>query len=203
MAKKTPPLHTRGRYTLKQPWSTDATTLWECYAIRSFDDIYKLSVDVYQQYYAPKNLDEATFQADRQEGANIITLMNGNGDVLYVPDTYILAYPSMDNVPYSHVILSMSVGALPDYLDLTFLGEQIAAVASDVIGYVPTVKVHRAPTVNAFTPTQHEEAEAGRLAAVKLLTTDHARLQQAQATIDALQQKVANYEKIMIAKNLI
>lgn len=199
----TPPLHTRGRYTLKQPWVTDAATLWECIAIRSFDDIYKLSVDVFTQYYQPKGLTQTDVATDNKNRVNIITLRDDAGNVMYVPDSYILAYPSMDGVVYSHVVLSLSLGALPDYLDLSFLGTQISNICSDAVGHVPEVKIHKAASAGSVTPEQHEELEAARLASVKLLTTDYAKLKAAEATINELNQKVANYEQIMIAKGLV
>lgn len=201
--KTTPPLHAEGRYTLRLPWVASPTTIYSCIAIRSFADIFKLGKNVLADYYAPKNLTSLEYEADSAEGAHIVTLLSREGEVIYVPDTYIESYPNMNNVAYSHVVLSVSIGALPDYIDLTFLRQQLSAVTSDVIGVAPTVKENRAPSVGAIDPLQHENLEVSRLAAITNRTTDFAKLKIELAKNQTLLEKVAMLEKIIRDKNLL
>lgn len=201
--KVTPPLLARGRYQLKMPWNAEPTQIYVCMAIRSFADIYELGKDVFETYYVPMGLGKAEFESDRKAEANIITLMSEDSPVIYVPDTYILSYPDMNNVTYSHVVMSMSLGALPDYLSFEHLGSQIANLASDVIGVVPTVRVHKAPHAGVITPEEHEVLEVNRLASVQLRETDHARVLQLQVERDVLQQKLTALEQLVIDNGLL
>ena len=204
MAKKTPPLLTKGRYQLKAPFSADATKIYICKAIRSFADIYELGRDVFTSYYEPKGLTQTEFEADRQEKANIITLMTESQDeVIYVPDTYILSYPNMNDISYSRIVLSLSFGALPDYLSLENAQDQIAGVASDIIGKEPDVALHKAPHAEAITPSEHETLEANRLAAIENRQTEYARIQELQDQNDALQQRVNALEQLAINNGLL
>ena len=109
----------------------------------------------------------------------------------------------MNNVAYSHVVLSVSIGTLPDYIDLTFLRQQLSAITSDVIGVAPTVKENRAPSVGAIDPLQHENLEVSRLAAITNRTTDFAKIKIELAKNQTLLEKVAMLEKIIRDKNLL
>ena len=53
MSKLTPPLNVKGRFVLKSPWEVPPTVIYECIAIRSFEDIYKRGLDVYEAFYVP------------------------------------------------------------------------------------------------------------------------------------------------------
>lgn len=197
MALKTPPLHARGLYQLAAPWSLTAGKVYECVAIRDFADFVEKGRDPFTLYYNPRGLSQAVYEADKAAGANIITLVCDDEPVIYVPDTYILAYPNMGNVAYNNVVLSINLGAVPDFLDLEFLKDQIVGVVTDVIGVTGEVKEHIAPSTGVVTQEEHDVAEVARQAAIANRTTDRAKLIEAQITIDALRVAVANLEAIV------
>lgn len=197
MSKKTPPLNAKGIYQLKTPWVISDEVIYTCKAIRSFRDIYELGEDVYTVYYEPKGISTTDFNNDVLANANIITLMADSynqtevgvgGSIIYVPDTYILGYPDQSNIPYSHVVLSLSFSAIPDGLDLSAVKTQMANVASDVIGLVPVVNEHRAATTGLVTPQEHADNETARLGAITLVDTDYARMKQLEE-VNLLQQE--------------
>lgn len=189
MAKKTPPIGAKGRYTLKSPWVANPGVLYECEAIRSFDDIYQLGSDVYNEYYLPMGLMDGadfegtpfSFSTEKSLDPNIITLRGSDGTFIYVPDTYILSYPSMDGVRYSRMVISIDLGSLPDYVDLGPLKTSLANLAQQVIGAVPDVDEHRAASTNQPTALEHDALEAARVAAISITQTDHQKyLQEVQ-----------------------
>ena len=202
MTLRTPPLHRAGRYTLRLPWSADPGTVYSCMAIRTMDDCEKLGVDVFKTYYEPMGLLVADYNPDKTAKANIITLMSDTG-VIYVPDSYIESYPDMTEFTYNHVVLSISLGAVPDYLDVTFLNNQLAATVSDVIGITPTVNVHVAASSGSVTAAQHEIAEAARVAAITNRVTDRAKLMIANGTIAVLNTKVNTLTQLCKTNNLL
>lgn len=209
MAQKTPPLNARGVYQLQAPWSAPSQVIYTCKAIRSFEDIYDLGHDVYEEYYQPMGIDQATFAADAQNNPNIITLIAdttnaselfGGAAIIYVPDTYILAYPQMGDVAYMHMALGIDLGPLPDYLDLSFLKTQVANVVSDVIGVVApalVVKEFRIPSTGHVSAAARDVLEAARLGAITLRTTDHARIAQLEADKTALQAQITTLLSIL------
>lgn len=203
MSQKTPPLNARGRYQLKAPWQASMDKVYRCIAIRSFDDIYELGMDVFLVYYEPLGIARSTYDQDRRLGANIITLATDDNELIYVPDTYIASYPDMSSINYSHVVLSCSLGPLADHVPLEFLTQQVANVVSDTIGIAPTINVHLAPHSDAISPEQHEVLEAARAAAIKNRSTDYARVRELQIQNGALLQKVAMLEQIIKDKGLL
>lgn len=211
MANKTPPMYARGRYVLKMPWTTVPTKLYTCLAIRSFDDIYELGIDVYETYYLPMGLIDGqpygsqvfSFTEEVAKKANIITIRSDDGEFIHVPDTYILSYPSMSDVKYSHMVLSHSLGALPDYLDLSFIKSQVANLIAHQLGVNPIVNEHRAAATENPTPVQHEALEVARLNAVTVTETDYARAQRLQGKVNLLQSEINTLIAILQANNLM
>lgn len=203
MARLTPPLGTKGRYVVNAPFVTDPTTLYTCAAVRSFRDIRERGFDPFTEFYEPAGLTQEQYTADVEAGAAIITLTSDTQPVIYIPDTYILSYPNLEYVPYNHVILSLSLGMVPDYLDFSFLKDQVAAVCSDVIGVESNVNLHIAPTTDVVTSDQHDILETARLQAIALRDTDRALyLAEAQKNA-ALLEQIATLEQIIKNNGLI
>jgi len=182
MSRLTPPLNATGRFTVSTPFDTVVfeTVAYQAVALRRFDDIVELGEDVYTKYYKPFGLSENVFRQDSRANVVIVSLMNPSGEITYVPDSYILRYPNQGDVKYNHVVLSVSLGILPDFLDLSFIKQQLASVASDTIGVVGAVKEHVAGTVGTVTPEQHELMEVARIARITNRKTDRAKALVAQ-----------------------
>jgi hypothetical protein len=125
--------------------------------------------------YLKHNLTEREYNRDLDAGALLVTLMSETQPPIFVPDTYIESYPNLSDVVYNHVVLTVSLGSVPDFLNFDFLKAQMAALVSDVIGVTPEVQLARAISSGIVTPEQHEAMEVGRQAAIKLRTTDRAK----------------------------
>lgn len=198
----TPSIRSTGLWAVRTPWVISETSVYVCHAIRSFNDLAKLGVDPYKAYYEPMGLNTAEYNDDVAAQANIITLLmltptdnevaNGR-NVIYIPDTYITKLPNQNLFAYSHIVLSASLGPLPDYVGLELAMENIQNVVSEITGKAVVVALNRAPTTNAVTPAQHDILEAARLAAIITHESNAQRvvkleyqLAQLQATYDAL-----------------
>jgi hypothetical protein len=203
MALNVPPPGTRGLYSLKAPFKTVPNQLYSCGAIRYFKDIQNEGKNVYEKYYKPHDLTEADYARDVAANVVIITLLSESQQPIYVPSSYILSFPGLTSYNYQHVVLSLSLGSLPDALDLTFLKTQIATTVSEVIGVMPTVFENVAPATGVVTPEQHDAMEAARQAAVTNRTTDYARYLEERDKRIALEAKVAALEKVIIDKGIL
>ena len=206
--KKTPPMYARGRYVLTAPWDTDVNVskTYTCIAIRSFKDIYEDGLDVEKEFYNPKGLVNGqlyagtpfNFAGEKEVLANIVTLLrDDNQQYIYVPDTYIAAYPDMADVKYNQLILSMNFGALPDYLDLSAIKTSLASAVGSMIGKVPEVKEHRAPSANTPTPTQHDALEATRLGNITNKETEYVKIKRLEQLAISKDAQIAKLTSIL------
>lgn len=197
--KKTPPIGTTGLYVLRSPWIASAAKTYTCHAIRSFKDLYDADINIYNSYYAPMGLNESAYESDRDNNANIITLM-ADEETIYVPDTYIDSYPDMSIVPYQHVVLSIDMGMLPDYVDLTLCKGALANTCVNYIGITPTIEEHIAPTTGIVTPDEHNLLEASRTANSIYTDTDRAVRLRLENQVEILRQQVSTLEQYIIEK---
>ena len=203
MARMTPSMNARGVYRLRAPWTIPAGVIYECIAIRSFDDFVDRGIDVVTKVYEPVGLTAAESASDRAEGAKIITLRSGTSPLIFVPDTYIESYPAQDGVAYSQVILSVNLGALPDGENLAFVKDQIVSTVEASFGLTPVVKENVAPSTNYVSADQHEALKLARAAAITNSTTDRARVIELQATVTSQAEQIRALEQILIDNGLL
>ena len=194
MAKFTPPLNARGIYTLAAPFPDITTKIYECTAIRSLRDYLDLGKSAWDEVYNPAGLLEADYAADTAAKANIVTLTSPNNETIHVPDTYITKYPDLEYVQYANIVVSASLGAVPDELDLSLMQAEIAGAISDVIGVEPVVRIHAYASAGVVSMAQHAINEASRTAAVTNRSTERARRIALQAELVAAQQRVTDLE---------
>ncbi len=203
----TPPLYLKGAFVLLSPFNTDlrASTAYQCMAIRSFSDLYqKENVQAFETFYVPKGIDEATYNADAALGAAIITLMSDTGHLVYVPDTYIESMPEINIVPYNHVVASISLGILPDGLDLAFLEDLIKGAIDEGLGIEnPIVNFHIVPSESAITPQQHADNESARNARIVNRDTDRAKVVSLTQTVSDQNVLIQGLETIINDAGLI
>lgn len=189
MAGITPPLLTRGRYTLIAPFTTLPTVLYKCEAIRTFLECQVSGLDVLNNVYILAGLTSVEYNRDLKAGTKVVTLLSDTETPIYVPDSYIESYPNFDAVNYSHIVGSFDLGALPDFLSLVNLKLEIAALVSDLVGKEPTVTIHRAGSTGLVTPAQHEIAEVARVAAISRRTTHRAENIKLRAQVTTLEEQ--------------
>ncbi|MNE94754.1 hypothetical protein D3C80_1927570 [compost metagenome] len=104
---------------------------------------------------------------------------------------------------YTHIVASLDFGALPDFLSLANLQLEMAALASDVVGKEPTVKIHRAASTGLITPAEHEVAEVARVAAISRRTTYRAENIQLRARITTLEEQNAVLVELLKEHNIL
>lgn len=203
MALNVPPIGTRGIYSLRAPFATVPSTLYTCAAIRHYKDIQNQGIDVFKRYYEPYEIEQAVYQKDLVSGVVLVSLVSDTENPIYVPSSYIASFPNLNNVNYHHVVLSLSLGALPEHLDLTFLKNQLAGITSDVIGVDSTVYENIAATTNTITPEEHDAITIAREAAIKNRTTDYAKVLELQQQKASLEQRLQILEDILIDNGLL
>jgi hypothetical protein len=201
----TPTIGLKGRYTLAAPYDTLVlpTGLYECIAVRKFEDLLVLTVDVFADYYEPYGLLQSDYQADNRNGASIVTFVDVNDNYVYVPDTYILSIPSMDNVAYQHVVISLSLGPFPEYVGLTDLSTKLKELTETTIGVDTTPLVHVAPTRNVMPSALHEGMEVARTNRIVGSQTERAKRIALEAQLVAARAEIAALQQILVDNGLV
>lgn len=197
MARLTPGLGAKGSFLLETPFTTEADVEYTVASLRSFAEIRARGNDPLALIYTPVNLDAVAMQKDIDEGAVIVVLATKAGVLKYVPDTYILSYPSMGSIPYSHLIISASLGMIPDSMDTTSLEQVTKSAISDFIGVEPTVFITRGEVSDTIDEARHVQLTISREAAIKNRETDRAENIRLTAALVAANARLVEYEAII------
>jgi hypothetical protein len=192
-----PPISLRGIWTLADPFVLVPNTIYTVEAVRTFDEMLKLNVDVLGRVYTPVGLDKAAFDADVTALAKIVSLTSPGQPTVYVPTTYITSMPDDTAVSYDYVVISAPLGAVPTTLisGIQQLLDTIADDCSDLIGIRPVVSISVAPSAGTVTADQHRINEENRLAAIRNRTTEHAENLKLTAENEKLRLIIQDYEK--------
>lgn len=206
MAKLTPSIDATGKFKVKLPWRINENSILTCIAVRSFDDIYKKNEDVYDVYYETAGCTNGTiidgrpfdFEKERLALPNIVTLVDAAGGVFYIPDTFILQMPMVSDVPYSERIISISLGPMPDALDISNVTTEVGELVKKKTGMTNvTVREHSLAILTNPTYAEHLAMERVRKASLANATSVFEELAKAQAEIARLNLLVLNYEAVL------
>ena len=191
-----PPIGTKGIFVLEEPFQQRLVekVAYTCQAVRSIRDTIASGSDPFSEYYEPFELSKEQYEGDVANGAAIVSLQSGVGDWLYVPSTFIKSYPDMNGVMYTPIVLGISLGAVPDEMNLSALKSDIEALVRDTIGINSTVKSVVAGLPTLVPQEDHRVATAARAEMITRSNTDRSRLLAAQETVNALTLKVQELE---------
>lgn len=204
MAARTPPLFATGKWVVEQPYTVEQDTIYICKAVRSLDDIEAQGGDPFVRYYEPLGITREDYDRDVLSMANIVTLMSSTAPTLYIPDTYIISFPDTTSMPYSHVVLSVSLGAVPDTLSMDDTQQKIADLVLNTLGIETVVNVHLSGVLSeGMDYVTHNSLENQRLTRIANNLSSYAQLNEKDTTIDALRDKVRALEQIIIDKGLL
>ena len=194
MQRVTPPLLAKGKYTLNTPYTLNASMEYQCISIRDFIDCYRKGEDVQGLYYTPVGLIDGangfSFDAEVDAKVSIVTLKGTDGTLVYVPDTYIVNYPVQSEVPYKHLVLSCSLGILPDSVEIEALILEIANIATAMTGKPPVIQVSSLPILNHPTDVEHASFEAIRQGNISISETSQETIIRLNARITEMSQTI-------------
>lgn len=197
MVRRTPAPGLKGAFLLRAPFTTEADVEYTVTAVRSFAEIRARNSDPLLLVYEPVKLTAVDMQADIDEGAAIVVLRTRTGELTYVPDTYIEVYPYMGSIPYSHLIVSGSLGMIADSYDTTLITQVVASALSDFIGVEPTMFITRGETTDTISEERHVQLTISREAAVKNRETDRAAVLRLTALLDTANKRIAEQDLII------
>lgn len=202
--KRTPPLYATGKWELLTPFTINPNAIYICKALRTFDELKAADIDPYKTYYEFYGIDRATYDQDVLDQVNIVVLMSPTDAPIAVPDSYIASFPDLTEVPYSHVVLSISLGAVPDTLALEDVKTKISEVVLNSVGIESVVREHQASSIVESVPQQtHETFERNRLQRIESNETFYAMYLSARDENVLLKEKIQLLEQIIIDAGLL
>lgn len=204
MRPVTPPLYAKGRWESRYPFTVSPTDIYICKGINSFDDLLSRGINPYTVYYEPYGIPLTQYHKDRRLLANIVTLMSDTQPTVFIPDTYIRKYPDVTTVPYSHVVLSLSLGAVPETLSLHDFKVKIREFGYASLGLAVEIKEHIAGNVTEGVDQEvHDVLEQNRLTRLEKNRTDHAKVLMLERELKHLKEKYNIMENFLINKGLL
>lgn len=187
-----------GIFILKEPFHADANYEYRVEAIRTFDEIRGLGKDPFFEYYNKLGVERSTYQRDVDNNEVIITLMSEHTDPVFVPSSFVESLPIKDYVPYSHLILGISLGLLPDTFDTTQVEDIVKNIVAEYTGITADVRVVKNPTSGIVTPAQDQHLRIVRNAAIKQRNTIYSRWLAATEELAKAKEHIAALEQYLI-----
>lgn len=201
--RHTPPMECFGIFLLEDPWLADPAKCYRVRAIRNFNDLRAKNILPYELAYKPYGATQALADEDEANDVCIVSLFAEDGTVIYVPDSRIVSYPNMGNHVYRHVVLSISLSAIPDGLSLEWLKTKLAEDVTEIVGVSSTVIAAEAPVTDTVSEENHQRMEAARTGAKKAQVTTAAQLAIAKNQLSSLTQKYKDLEAVVLKNDLI
>ncbi len=116
----------------------------------------------------------------------------------YVPHTYIAGAPEVGGVPYTTMVLAVSLGAIPDSMNLDYIKSRIADMILENIGVTSEVKPVAISATTIIPTDEHVSLEAARQSQITNSETDYARLLAVTAQRDSCYLKIAELESYIL-----
>jgi hypothetical protein len=194
-----PQIGSKGVWKLLTPFDTALSpqTHYTCIGIRKLSDFSAAGEDAFITYYEPASLSKDTYIADLNNDVCIITLQQNSGSVVYVPSSYIDGFPDVNGYIYNSVVLAISLGALPETLDLTYIKSKIVDDVREIIGITSTVRTVVISEPKVIGTDDHNAITAARQANITAVKTDYANY------IEAVAQRDSAYQKIQVLEQYI
>lgn len=191
----------KGTVSASAPFNTviNPRHIQECVSVESIRGMLSQGVEVFDEIYAPVNLDESTFDQHVDDDVRIITFQSSSGDVYRIPEVYVNGLPYANGVPYRCIMLGISLSIVPDGMDLSSIKSEVAELVFDQLGVRSEVKevVFGEPLM--LTSSQHDAIETARVANIVNNPGSLLRIRQLQEIVDRQAQTIQvleNYIKI-------
>ncbi|QXO09654.1 hypothetical protein pEaSNUABM11_00230 [Erwinia phage pEa_SNUABM_11] len=166
----TPPINTEGVFKINNPFVLSQDVMFRVDAISNFTDLQRRNIDPYATYYQPAGVSNSDYLDDANAGASIITFKSNDGQVVYIPDTYIETYPGAAGVSYVRNVLVWDCGPVPDYVDIAALNADAQAVLEKGLGVTINGQVTTLAYEGVISDEDHVRMEAERKAKIRETT---------------------------------
>lgn len=193
----TPLIDSAGTFKLKSPYDQLLTkdTVYVCRAIRSINDYIALGENVYEKFYEPFSIEIEVYHNDLKNNVKIASLQAGIGEWIYVPCSFIEEAPNVNGVKYVSVVMGVSLGAIPDTLNMESIIEQFKEITASTVGVESEVKAVMVGHPNFISHEDHVRLEGIRNGKISSSKSDKFLIQQLMREIELKDVKIKELEK--------
>jgi hypothetical protein len=195
----TPPINTRGIYTCFAPFELPTDIVYTAEAIRTFPELERRDREIFEEVYEPKELALSIYEDDANLGASIVTLRAADGELRFIPNTFIESYPGMAGLNYSRNVLIADLGKLPATVDVEMIAGDVKDLLIRHIGVSVVMTVDTMEHEGDITHTEHVELEIARKAKIRAYVPLEIQLSESVTRNDAL--TTSNLELVELVQN--
>ena len=205
MSQYVPQIGTTGLYSLLPPFNTQlvADTLYSCIAVRKLSDILAAGGDPFAEFYEPHDIDASKYEADVAMDVCIVSLQAGSHVVLRVPSSYITGLPNIGGVPYLTMALGISLGSIPNKLDLTYIKSKIRDDVAEYMGVESEIHEMAISLPILLSNEQAQIVETARQAKIGTVVTDWSKYLAEKALRESAEQRIQELEAFIKANHIV
>nr|DAQ18578.1 MAG TPA: hypothetical protein [Caudoviricetes sp.] len=146
-----PPINTKGVFIFHPPYADDTNINkkeYEVIEIRKIKALHDDGLDPLNSIYIKAGLTKEDFIEDLNNDVPIVTLSADGDQYLYIPADRIKEMPAIIGHTATERLVTLSLGLMPDDINLEMLYENIAIMVNDTISVKPDLTEHPGgPTV--------------------------------------------------------
>ena len=146
-----PPINTKGVFIFHPPYADDTNINkkeYEVIEIRKIKALHDDGLDPLNSIYIKAGLTKEDFIDDLNNDVPIVTLSADGDQYLYIPADRIKEMPAIIGHTATERLVTLSLGLMPDDINLEMLYENIAIMVNDTISVKPDLTEHPGgPTV--------------------------------------------------------
>jgi hypothetical protein len=191
-----------GLWKVKAPYDILLTpnTLYTCLSLQAISNFIANGESVYDRYYGPLGVSDDQYQQDVGDNAVIVGLQAGTGEMAFIPSSFIEGAPIDNGVKYIPVVLGISLGAVPDQVNLEPIIQQVKDVVEASFGIKSEVKGVVVGSPKWMTNEEHELLENARKQNISTSTSPIVEVNILRDDNEKLRRIISEYEKIFKMK---
>lgn len=162
----------------------------QCIAVETINGLLAKGFEPYTDVYERFGISEDQFNVDADSDVRIITFQSATGEIHSIPEIYIQELPDANGVPYRCVMLGISLSAIPDAMDISYLKAEISDMIFNYAGVRSEVKevVYGEPSI--LSQQEHAAVEQARKTNVSNNVSSRLRASQLEFTVVDLLKKI-------------
>lgn len=164
----TPPNNTEGTFVAKAPFALTPGIIYHLDAIENFVALKRRGIDVFTEYYSPVGLTMDDYLDDGDAQASILTFKSTDGEIRFVPDTFLESYPGQNTLDYRRNVVVMDLAIVPSNVDLKVLEDDLIALVKANVGVETTVEITNLQYEGTVSEEDHTRMEALRKQNIRL-----------------------------------
>lgn len=200
-----PSVGSSGDWKVKAPFDTKyvAGLAYGCKAVRELSEVVGTGINAFAEYYQKNGLSKETYEAHVADNIAIITLVSSAGNWLHIPSPYVTGWPSTDVVPYVVMGMVITLGAIPNTLDPTFLTPKVSNAIKAALGHTPEIQYVALSEVANKKWSDHTSLETARKTAISDEYSDYIRRVNAEDELVKAKAEIQALQQYIISKNIL